>query len=236
MYSTELPGGEDEVVLSDIELTPILFKAMPKAWRDEFRKSNRSLTDESFSSLRESMMIYEEILTPKLFEKQFDGAKKSFQDSANKTNHLSLNKSNLDGHRNHNKNNHRSSPAQFGNNNNNFNRSSNVNDPKRPSQSDECPVHGKHLWSECILNPQSHNYRPRQQTSTNVNSAFNNWSNNVYRSNRGDSHATSPLTTNNNRGSTTSNATVNNPQSGDQHHAQLVPHSGIESEWSSDNF
>ena len=35
LYSKELPGAEDGEILTDTELKRILFKAMPKAWRDE---------------------------------------------------------------------------------------------------------------------------------------------------------------------------------------------------------
>jgi hypothetical protein len=46
MISVWLPGRDvDDEVLSDNELTCILFRAMPMAWKDEFRKNNYSLAN-----------------------------------------------------------------------------------------------------------------------------------------------------------------------------------------------
>jgi hypothetical protein len=52
MISVWLPGRDvGDEVLSDNELTRILFCAMPKAWKDEFRKNNYSLANETLLTL-----------------------------------------------------------------------------------------------------------------------------------------------------------------------------------------
>lgn len=247
MYSTELPGNDDDQEpLSEADLTRILFKAMPKAWRDEFRKNNHSLAEQTFASLRQSMMVYEEILTPKFDNKQNNQSNNNNKRGSNNDNRQSSNNNSSRNNSNRRSNdNSRSSNRNNGNNRSNNNRnnrnnSNNNNNNRRTNPNDTCPVHGGHLWSECIFNPQSSNYRPRNNTSngnSNGNNT-NNRSNNNGRSSRGDSHHANSNNQNtdnrnNNNGNNNNN---NNPQSADQHHFELVPDSGIEQDWSNDNF
>jgi hypothetical protein len=232
MYSIELPGSDNGAILAEEELVRILYRAMPKAWRDEFRKNNHSLNGESFASLRQTMMVYEEIMTPKQ-DKQSD--KKSGNDSNKNHNNNGNNHNNRRGNRNNNNRNNNRNNNSNGNNNNN--QSSNNH---RCSNSDECPIHGKHKWGECIFNPSSNNYRPRNNNSN--NGSTNNNNRNQGNNNRGDSHAANANNNSNNNNNNSNNNNRNNnnnnsnPQSSEQHHFELVPDSGIEEDWSGDNF
>ena len=52
LLSDELPRkDEDDESFSDCELTLLLFKAMPKLFRDKFREVQRTLSTETFESL-----------------------------------------------------------------------------------------------------------------------------------------------------------------------------------------
>ena len=64
---------------------------------------------------------------------------------------------------------------------NNSRRNSSNSDSRnrRPEAEDECPVHGRHKWKQCFLNPHGENYRPRSNPTNNENNR---------RNNRGDAH------------------------------------------------
>ncbi|HSN65143.1 MAG TPA: hypothetical protein VLS94_00800, partial [Fusibacter sp.] len=172
MYSEELPGSNGNAVLDDDELKRILFKAMPKAWRDEFRKSNKSLSTETFSAIRQIMMVYEEIMTPKNLND--DNKSNSSQNKSKNKNNGNANSKNNNGNRNTNNQNH-------GNNNKGNNKTN--NGYKRLDNDDTCPVHGRHKWSECFLNPNGTNYCPRTNNN-NTNNNSSNGNNNSSNSNR----------------------------------------------------
>ena len=66
LLSAELPGkDEDDEIFSDHELTRLLFKAMPKLFRDEFRKVGRKLSTETFQSLTSYFLMLEELYPSK---------------------------------------------------------------------------------------------------------------------------------------------------------------------------
>jgi hypothetical protein len=149
MISVWLPGRDvDDEVLSDNELTRILFRAMPKAWKDEFRKSNYSLANETFASLREKMIVYEE-LAPGTDGNNSNGSNNSTNSNANSrgNNNRSSNSGNNSNNSNRNNCNNRNSNNTSKNNNNNRN-SSNSTTNNKVSAEDTCPIHGGHKWKD----------------------------------------------------------------------------------------
>ena len=65
LLSAEVPGKGDDAIFTDAELTRLLYKAMPKLFRDEFRKVGRKLSNETFGSLKECFLMLEELYQSK---------------------------------------------------------------------------------------------------------------------------------------------------------------------------
>ena len=65
--SAELPGAPEnaKAAFSDEELVRLLYTAMPKLFRDEFRKSGRRLNTETFESLQDYFSMLEDVYPSK---------------------------------------------------------------------------------------------------------------------------------------------------------------------------
>jgi hypothetical protein len=62
MYSKQLTCAT--TVLTDDKLKRILYNAMPVSWKNEFRKNHGDISNMTFVSLKDKMMMYEEIMAP----------------------------------------------------------------------------------------------------------------------------------------------------------------------------
>ena len=99
LYMAELPDASQDDLFSDEELKRIFYKAMPKEFRTEFRKT-RKLQDEDYDSLRDCMILFEELF-PKPASSGKQGSKNPDSNTSSNSNtnnsHNSSSRSNCGG-------------------------------------------------------------------------------------------------------------------------------------------
>ena len=165
LLSAELPGkDEDDKIFSDYELTRLLFKAMPKLFRHKFRLTGRTLTTETFESLKEYFLVLEELYPSKPAMDTRANNGNNGRDSANNSNRRNNNRRN-------NNNNRNDAQPNFNKRNPSGRSQSNHTQSKQPynqknikvANDDICPVHGGHTWGQCFFNPNGSNYNPYER-------------------------------------------------------------------------
>jgi len=173
LLSAELPGkGEDDEIFSDYELTRLLFKAMPKLFRDEFRKGSRKLSTETFVSLKKYFLLLEGLYPSKPAMDTRVNNRTNGKESANNSNRRNNNRRN---------NNNRNDTQPNFNKHNPHGRSQSIRTQTKQSNNqrqnikvannDTCPIHGGHTWGRCFFNPNGSNFKPRTSTDRNNNNS-----------------------------------------------------------------
>jgi hypothetical protein len=217
MYAEDLPmeSGEMPVPLRADEMKSMFYNMMPEEWKDTFTRGNLRMSSMSLSQ----MAIYFNSLGSMEGPKNQSGKKRKGADNNYSSNNNSRNNRQRNNHgryrgnRNDNDhgNNRQSGRGGRGNGRGrggrgNRNGNGGRNNYQRLHGEDTCPVHGRHKWRECFLNPHGDDYRPR-----NGNQGNNNSQNRGNGSRRGDAYHSNNNDGNGSRGNG-SNGNNNNQE------------------------